>query len=148
MRELADDYENGSKAAVRDVFAEIRLKDEENTVYDMDKLMPISVQRGITDGSFGIGFTKSDRISFSVATTEKIPKRTRITLYTAFSKDGTRERLGRFYCENSSRDGNFINVTAFDAMNVIRGKPVKFTAVPSKDLAALEFPCMMQDVLD
>lgn len=148
MRELAEDYVNGSKAAVRDVFAEIRLNDEENTVYKTDRLMPISVQRGITDGSFGIGFTKSDRISFSVATTEKIPRRTRITLYTAFSKDGTRERLGRFYCENSSRDGNFINVTAFDAMNVIRGKPVKFTGVSSKNLAALEFPCMMQDVLD
>ena len=146
MRELSDDYVSGSKAAVRDVLVKIKLNDEESTVYEMDELMPISINRKITDGSLSIGNVSSDRIYFSAATTEKIPKKTRITLYNSFG--GTYERLGRFYCETSPRSGKMINVTAFDAMDIIRNRTVKFTSVSSKDLSALTFPCQMQDMLD
>ena len=148
MRKLESDYINGAAEPVRDIYAQIKLGDEDSTVFGMDRLMPISIQRGITDGSFGIGFTPSDRISFSVAAEKKITKKTRITLYNAFSSGGTSVRLGRFYCTECTRNGNFLKVTAFDAMNRLTDRKVKFSGISSKDLTALEFPCTMQEVLD
>ena len=148
MRVLAEDYVNGSKDTARDVFVKIMLNDEEDTVFDMQSLLPISANRSITDGSFGVGFSSSDRLTFSVAAEDKVPKKTRTTLYAAFSKDGTYERLGRFYCESSRRSGNIISVTAFDAMNMLRNRTVKFTGISSKDIPELTFPCSMQSVLD
>ncbi len=148
MRDLSEDYVNNSKAAARDVFVKIMLNDEEDTVFDTKSLLPISANRSITDGSFGVGFSLSDRLTFSVAAEDKVPKKTRTTLYAAFSKNGTYERLGRFYCESSRRNGNIISVTAFDAMNILRNRTVKFTGISSKDIPELTFPCSMQSVLD
>lgn len=148
MRNLSEDYVNGSKAAARDVFVKIMLNDEEDTVFDTESLLPISANRSITDGSFGVGFSSSDRLTFSVAADDKVPKKTRATVYAAFSTNGTYERLGRFYCEESRRNGNIISVTAFDAMNILRTRTVKFTGISSKDIPELTFPCSMQSVLD
>jgi hypothetical protein len=146
MRVLPSNYLSSANAKIRDILVQIKLKDAENTVLTMDKLYPIDIKRTITDGSFGVGFASSDRIAFAAATTEKIAKNTRITLYNSFG--GDYERLGRFYCETSPRNGNVIEVTAFDAMNVIRERTVKFTGIASKDIPALTFPCKMQEVLD
>ncbi|MGN0656744.1 MAG: leucine-rich repeat protein, partial [Ruminiclostridium sp.] len=148
MRELSSDYISGAAANARDVYVKIALNDDENTVYESDKIISLDIQRGITDGSFGIGFTPSDRLSCSLITAEKIPEKTRITVYIRFSASGTWERLGRFYCKTCVRDGSAVNVTAFDAMDWQKNKQVKFGGKASIELAALKFPCTMQQMLD
>ncbi|MGN0619081.1 MAG: leucine-rich repeat protein [Ruminiclostridium sp.] len=148
MRELSSDYISGSASNARDVYVKIMLNDDENTVYEADKIISLNIQRGITDGSFGIGFTPSDRLSCSIITNSKIPEKTRITVYIRFSSSGTWERLGRFYCKTCIRDGSAVNVTAFDAMDWQKNKQVKFGGKASIELAALKFPCTMQQMLD
>ena len=147
MKDFSSGYTAAAKSSVRDVYIKLVVGSGSGTVYLNKDLISLTINRNLTDGSFGIGFCEADRLTFSINAAQKIPKKTPISVYVGFSS-GSYEHFGRFYCEESTRNGQFIKVTAFDRMNLEREKTVKFTGVPAKGLAALEFPCTMQEMLD
>ncbi len=154
--ELAKDYISYSSEPLRFVNIKIMLNDAEDTIFEADSIISLNITRALTDGAFGIGFTPSDRLSFTAVWPDVCPdiiaKNTRITVYVSFDRfvksSKSWERLGRFYCEECRRDGSLMHVTAFDGMKFQKNKTVKFSGVSSLGLAALTFPCTMQQMLD
>ena len=111
------------------------------------KILSADIKRSITDGSFGIGFTPSDRLTFQAVADGKIPKKKHCTVEVDTAPHVS-EKLGRFYVDECSRDGSVLTVTAFDAMYFQSKAKVRFTGNSSRGIAPLSFPCSMQDVLD
>ena len=118
-----------------------------NLTFNTDDIIDISIQRSITDGSFGIGYTQSDRLTFRASSGVKLPKKTRTTVYVNIDDAGNK-RLGRFYVKECTRDGSVITVTAYDKMYSQSKAHVRFGGKASIGLAELDFPCTMQDMLD
>ena len=114
-----------------------------SATFDTDDIVQVDITRGITDGSFGIGFTHSDMLRFTAVSSAKLAKKTRCAA--TINPGG---RFGTYYVEECVRDGSQINVTAFDAMYYQGNAHVKFGGKSSIHLDKLTFPCMMQDVLD
>lgn len=114
-----------------------------SATFDTDDIVQVDITRGITDGSFGIGFAQSDMIRFTAVSSAKLAKKTRCSV--TITPGG---RFGNYYVEECVRDGSLINVTAFDAMYYQGNAHVKFGGKSSIHLEKLTFPCMMQDVLD
>ena len=133
--------------SVRNIYTKIVTNDDDSTVYEADAILGISIQRSITDGSAGIGYTQSDRLSFTVVAADKLPRGTRTTVYVKID-DQAQKRLGRFYVDECTRDGSTMRVTAYDKMYWQDKAHVRFNGKSSIGLAALTFPCKMQDVLD
>ncbi len=145
MRNVSGSYRAGAENKIRDVGVKILTNDDTKTI-PSDRILSISIQRSVSGGSFSIGNAPSDRLNAVIVGTEKLPKKTRITVYVSF--DGSDwERLGRFYVDSCTRNGQRITVTAYDALSLTE-KPVKFGGNSDKGLAKLEFPCLMQEMLD
>lgn len=111
--------------------------------FDSDNIVRVDMQRGITDGGFGIGFTQSDMLRFTAVSSAKLAKKALCTV--TISPGG---RFGNYYVEECTRDGSMINVTAYDAMYYQGKAHVRFGGKASLSLEPLTFPCTMQDVLD
>ena len=144
--DLSEEYIIGAKKSVRNVDVKIVTNDDKIT-YTTDDIISMSIARSITDSSFGIGFTQSDRLTFTVNASDKIPKNTRCTVYVKFGNSDF-ERLGRFYSDECTRDGSSVTVVAYDIMYRQTKKTVNFNGVPAKEVPKLTFPCTMQDMLD
>lgn len=132
--------------AVRDVDIRIVTNDD-GKIYHSDSIINIDIQRSITDGSFGIGYTQSDRLRFTVISSEKIPKMTSCTVFIRID-NGEFKMLGKFFADECTRDGAALTVTAYDIMYYRTMISVTFTGNTDKGLYPLTFPCSMQDVLD
>ncbi len=145
MRSVSDNYNTGADENIRSL--DVKITTDNDTVFTSGDIISINIQRSITDGSAGIGYTQSDRLNFTAVANSKMPRLTRCAVYVKFDNSGF-EQLGRFYSDECTRDGSVITVTAYDAMYYQSKKKVKFVAVPGRELEALSFPCLMQDVLD
>lgn len=115
--------------------------------FDPEDIISVDIKRSITDGAFGIGYTQADRLLFTAVSSEKLPNKTRVIVNVSIDGEESR-RLGRFYVTNCVRDGSAITVTAYDAMSLQDKKLVKFGGYAPRELPALNFPCLMQDMLD
>lgn len=145
MRTVSQGYAEGANKNIRNV--NVTIKNINDTVmYSASDIISISVQKCITDGSLGIGFASSDRLNLQVVSARKIPKMTWLRVYVSF--DGHDEIFGKFVCDECTRDGSVITITAYDAMYYQSKKTVKFTGAPDLQLEALTFPCSMQDMLN
>jgi len=146
MRTVDSTYKNGAKQKIRDVAVKIETNAAEAKTITADKIISTTIQRSLTDGSFTIGNTPSDRLNAVVIDTDKLPKKTRVTISAAFDSSAY-ERIGRFYVDKCTRNGQNVTITAFDALSLTETE-VKFGGKASKNLEKLEFPCTMQQMLD
>lgn len=146
MREVDSGYKNGAKQKIRDVAVKIETNAAEAKTITADKIISTTIQRSLTDGSFTIGNTPSDRLNAVVIDTDKLPKKTRVTVSAAFDSSAY-ERIGRFYVDKCTRNGQNVTITAFDALSLTETE-VKFGGKAEKDLQKLNFPCTMQQMLD
>ena len=146
MREVDSGYKNGAKQNVRNVGIKIETNATSAKTINADKIISTTIQRSLTDGSFTIGNTPSDRLNAVVLDTDKLPKKTRVTVSAAFDSSAY-ERIGRFYVDKCTRNGQRVTITAFDALSLTETE-VKFGGKASKNLEKLEFPCTMQQMLD
>lgn len=146
MRTVDSTYKNGAKQKIRNVAVKIETNAAEAKTITADKIISATIQRSLTDGSFTIGNTPSDRLNAVVIDTDKLPKKTRVTISAAFDSSAD-ERIGRFYVDKCTRNGQNVTITAFDALSLTETE-VKFGGKASKNLEKLEFPCTMQQMLD
>lgn len=146
MRTVDSTYKTGAKQKIRDVAVKIETNAAEAKTITADKIISATIQRSLTDGSFTIGNTPSDRLNAVVIDTDKLPKKTRVTISAAFDSSAY-ERIGRFYVDKCTRNGQHVTITAFDALSLTETE-VKFGGKAEKDLQKLNFPCTMQQMLD
>lgn len=146
MREVDSSYKNGARQNIRDVAVKIETNEDGSKSISSDKIVNVSIQRSLTGGSFSIGNTASDRLNATIIGTEKLSKKTRVTVLAAFN-NSPYERIGRFYVDKCTRNGQQVTVTAFDAFSLAETE-VKFSGKASKELEKLDFPCTMQEMLD
>lgn len=146
MRPLSSSYVSSANGNIRNV--NVTIKDiNDSVMYTASQILSVSIQKSITDGSVGIGFTQADRLYLQVISDRKIPQKTWLRVY--ISIDGSSDvPFGRFVTEECVRDGSAITITAFDAMYYQSAKTVRFTGSASLHLEPLSFPCSMQDMLD
>ena len=158
MRDVDSTYKTGAKQKIRDVAVKIEtnaaeaktINAETNAAeaktINADKIISATIQRSLTDGSFTIGNTPSDRLNAVVIDTDKLPKKTRVTISVAFNNSAY-ENIGRFYVDKCTRNGQRVSITAFDYLSLAETE-VKFGGKASKNLEKLNFPCTMQQMLD
>ncbi|MCM1463713.1 MAG: hypothetical protein NC084_13510, partial [Bacteroides sp.] len=144
MRDVSENYRAGAEKKIRDVDVKILTNDDEEKAIYADRIVSLNIQRSVSGGSFSIGNAPSDRLNAVIVGAEKLAKKTRITVYIRFD-GGDWERLGRFYVDSCTRNGQRVTVTAYDGLSLTE-KPVKFGGNASLD--KLNFPCSMQEMLD
>lgn len=125
--------------------ADVKLVDKDGYTYGSNVLVKLDIQQSVPD-SASIGNTASARLSCSIITDKKFLKKSKLVVYRKSGEEW--HFFGRFYVDVCVRDGPCVSITAYDAMNFQGNQRVKFTGASSKNLAALDFPCSIQNMLD
>ncbi|MGN0596349.1 MAG: hypothetical protein ACI4J1_03350, partial [Ruminiclostridium sp.] len=147
MIEVTDLFMEMAQKYYRNVDFKIVSNDDESTVYSGDVILECQINRSVGSSGIQIGNAISDRLQFTLKSTDKIKSGTRLTPYVRYTGEENTEwlRLGRFYCTESKMSNGIMTVTAYDKLYNFD----KRCAFGGKgDIQALSFPATHQQMWD
>ena len=147
MIEVTDLFKEMAQKYYRNVDFKIVSNDDESTVYSGDVILECQINRSVGSSGIQIGNAISDRLQFTLKSTDKIKSGTRLTPYVRYKGEENTEwlRLGRFYCTESKMSNGILTVTAYDRLYNFD----KRCAFGGRDsIQALSFPATHQQMWD
>lgn len=147
MIEVTDLFKGMAQKYYRNVDFKIVSNDDESTVYSGDVILECQINRSVGSSGIQIGNAISDRLQFTLKSTDKIKSGTRLTPYVRYKGEENTEwlRLGRFYCTESKMSNGILTVTAYDRLYSFD----KRCAFGGRDsIQALSFPATHQQMWD
>ena len=147
MIEVTDLFKEMAQKYYRNVDFKIVSNDDESTVYSGDIILECQINRSVGSSGIQIGNAISDRLQFTLKSTDKIKSGTRLTPYVRYKGEENTEwlRLGRFYCTESKMSNGILTVTAYDRLYNFD----KRCAFGGRDsIQALSFPATHQQMWD
>lgn len=147
MIEVTDLFKEMAQKYYRNVDFKIVSNDDESTVYSGDVILECQINRSVGSSGIQIGNAISDRLRFTLKSTDKIKSGTRLTPYVRYKGEENTEwlRLGRFYCTESKMSNGIMTVTAYDRLYNFD----KRCAFGGRDsIQALSFPATHQQMWD
>ena len=144
MIEVTDEYRGCAESAARTVLVSVKAGSLEFTA---DDIIDINIYRSIGDSGLTVGSAISDFCKITLATDKRLKSNTIVTIEIGF--DGAEERLqlGKFYVAETTASRGQLEVVAYDKMYQL-DKRCTFNGTSSGSVAALAFPCTMQDMLN
>lgn len=147
MIEVTDLFKEMAQKYYRNVDFKIVSNDDESTVYSGDVILECQINRSVGSSGIQIGNAISDRLQFTLKSTDKIKSGIRLTPYVRYKGEENTEwlRLGRFYCTESKMSNGILTVTAYDRLYSFD----KRCAFGGRDsIQALSFPATHQQMWD
>ena len=147
MIEVTDLFKEMAQKYYRNVDFKIVSNDDESTIYSGDVILECQINRSVGSSGIQIGNAISDRLQFTLKSTDKIKSGTRLTPYVRYKGEENTEwlRLGRFYCTESKMSNGILTVTAYDRLYNFD----KRCAFGGRDsIQALSFPATHQQMWD
>ena len=147
MIEVTDLFKEMAQKYYRNVDFKIVSNDDESTAYSGDVILECQINRSVGSSGIQIGNAISDRLQFTLKSTDKIKSGTRLTPYVRYKGEENTEwlRLGRFYCTESKMSNGILTVTAYDRLYNFD----KRCAFGGRDsIQALSFPATHQQMWD
>ncbi len=147
MIEVTDLFKEMAQKYYRNVDFKIVSNDDESTVYSGDVILECQINRSVGSSGIQIGNAISDRLQFTLKSTDKIKSGIRLTPYVRYTGEEHTEwwRLGRFYCTESKMSNGILTVTAYDRLYSFD----KRCAFGGRDsIQALSFPATHQQMWD